>query len=150
MHKINILVDSYLWRKNLPSTKKNIKNILIKSIKSQNFFQNLQVEINVLLTNSKKMEYLNQKFRKVKKDTDILSFPSLKNIKFAKTKEKKKIYLGDLAVSYNYIKKKDVIFKDYLNKILIHGFLHLIGHKHDTESSYFKMEKEHKKITKKL
>ncbi len=150
MHKINILVDSFLWKKNLLSTKKNIKNVLVKSIKSQNYFKNREIEISVLLTNSKKMQKLNHEFRKIKKDTDILSFPSIQKNKILKQVKEKKIYLGDLAISYNYIKKKGVIFQDYLNKILIHGFLHLIGHKHDTEPSYFRMENQHKKIFKNL
>ena len=98
-------------------------------------------EISILLTGTKNMKNLNKKFRKINKDTDVLSFPAEDKNFFKKgLKLKKKAYLGDIALSYQYIeaiiKKKNTSFDDYFKKILIHGVLHLIGHEHDSFKKY--------------
>ena len=101
MHKIHISCDSKIWLKDLTNVEKNIKNILKKSIMSEKKFLSKNIEISVLLTNTKKMTSLNYKYRNKKKDTDILSFPSEKPSFFKKKLKQKNIYLGDLALSFN-------------------------------------------------
>ena len=92
------------------------------------------------------MKFLNHKFRKINKDTDVLSFPYERPIFYEKKIINKNLYLGDIALSYNYINKQHQKFDVYLKKILIHGFLHLIGHNHKSNKSYLKMEKAQSKI----
>ena len=148
MHKINISCDSKIWLKDSTNVEKKIKNILKKSIMSEKKFLSKNIEISVLLTNTKKMTSLNYKYRNKKKDTDILSFPSEKPSFFKKKLKQKNIYLGDLALSFNYIKKQGIEFEEYLKKMLVHGFLHLIGYDHDNEKNFLKMEKIQNKILK--
>ena len=74
-----------------------------------------------------------------KKDTDILSFPNEKPNFYRKKLKQKNIYLGDLALSFNYIKKQKIEFEEYLKKTLIHGFLHLIGYDHNNNKNYLKV-----------
>jgi probable rRNA maturation factor len=148
MHKIHISFDTKVWIKNYNNIEKIIRNILKKSIMSEKKFLSKNVEISVLLTSSKKMIILNHKFRKKKKDTDILSFPNEKPNFYRKKLKQKNIYLGDLALSFNYIKKQKIEFEEYLKKMLIHGFLHLIGYDHNNEKNYLKMEKVQNKILK--
>ena len=148
MHKINISCDSKIWLKDSTNVEKKIKNILKKSIMSEKKFLSKNIEISVLLTNTKKMTSLNYKYRNKKKDTDILSFPSEKPSFFKKKLKQKNIYLGDLALSFNYIKKQEIEFEEYLKKMLVHGFLHLIGYDHDNEKNFLKMEKIQNKILK--
>ena len=92
------------------------------------------------------MKFLNNKFRRINKDTDVLSFPSESALFYEKKIINKNLYLGDIALSYDYINKQQLKFDTYLKKILIHGFLHLIGHNHKNHKSYFKMEKAQSKI----
>jgi len=99
-----------------------------------------------LLTNSNKMKCLNSKFRKKNKDTDVLSFPNERPLFYERKIINQNIYLGDIALSYNYINNQYQKFDVYLKKILIHGFLHLIGHNHQSNKSYLKMEKAQSKI----
>ena len=148
MHKINISCDSKIWLKDSTNVEKKIKNILKKSIMSEKKFLSKNIEISVLLTNTKKMTSLNYKYRNKKKDTDILSFPSEKPSFFKKKLKQKNIYLGDLALSFNYIKKQGIEFEEYLKKMLVHGFLHLIGYDHDNEKNFLKMKKIQNKILK--
>ena len=97
------------------------------------------------------MKYLNKKFRKINKDTDVLSFPAEEKNFFKKgLKSKKKVYLGDIALSYQYIesitKKQNTSFDDYFKKMLVHGVLHLIGYEHDSFKKYKKMNLLEQKI----
>ena len=93
------------------------------------------------------MKKLNKKFRKINKPTDVLSFPSFskENLKYLK---KKKIYLGDIAVSYEIINSRSKINDFFLefDKVWIHGLLHLIGYDHIKKKDYLKMFKLEKKI----
>jgi len=64
--------------------------------------------------------------------------------------QKKKVYLGDVALSYQYIeaitKKQNSNFDDYFKKMLVHGVLHLIGYEHNSFKNYKKMSLLEKKI----
>ena len=68
--------------------------------------------------------------------------------------QKKKVYLGDLALSYQYIeaiiKKQNTSFDDYFKKMLVHGVLHLIGHEHNSIKKYKKMDLLEKKIVRNI
>mgnify|MGYP001164185583 FL=1 len=89
------------------------------------------------------MKYFNQKFRKKNKTTDVLSFPM-------KIKEKKKLYVGDIAISYEIIKersKKTNFFLEF-DKMWIHGYLHLIGYDHKKSNDFKKMFRKEKLILK--
>jgi len=155
MVKINLVVNHKSWKFNYPKTdlflKKIIKKILLLVFPKidSNF------EISILLTDSKNMKGLNKKFRKINKDTDVLSFPAEEKDFFKKNiKSKQDIYLGDIALSYPYIakiiKKQNVSFDYYFKKMLIHGILHLIGHEHDSLTKYKKMNLLEQKIIKNI
>ena len=147
MHKIHISCDSKIWLQDSTNVEKKIKNILKKSIMSEKKFLSKNIEISVLLTNTKKMTSLNYKYRN-KKKIPIFSLFQVKNPVFKKKLKQKNIYLGDLALSFNYIKKQGIEFEEYLKKMLVHGFLHLIGYDHDNEKNFLKMEKIKNKILK--
>ena len=102
MHKINLLIDDKTnWRKKVPNLEKFVNRTLKSSVNSISAFKFKNIELTVLLTNTKNVKRLNFKYRKKNKDTDILSFP-WEDKKFYKEKiNKKNIYLGDLAISYN-------------------------------------------------
>jgi probable rRNA maturation factor len=151
MVKVNLVIDYKKWKfrylkLNLFLTK-IIKKILLSIFSSHK----TNFEISILLTGSKNMKNLNKKFRKINKDTDVLSFPAEEKDFFDKDlKSKKKVYLGDVALSYHYIeaitKKQKTNFDDYFKKMLVHGVLHLIGHEHNSLKKFKKMSSLEKKI----
>ena len=147
MFKTNIVIEDLRWKKELPT----IEKILKKNFKSiftyfDLFEKKKNLEISILLTNKKEMKKLNKNFRKIKKDTDILSFPSYEKNFFSKKINIKSIYLGDLAFSFDYIKKQKLNFLDYMNKLLIHGCLHLVGYEHNNLKNYKSMSLLEKKL----
>ena len=118
-------------------------NKRLKILSKAPFFKRKNHEFSVLLTNNKKMKKLNFKFRKKNKTTDVLSFP-------IKIKNKKNLYVGDIAISYEIIKKrsKETNFFLEFDKMWIHGYLHLIGYDHKKLNDFKKMLRKEKLILK--
>ena len=151
MVKVNLVIEHKNWKSRYPKVNlfltKSIKKILSSIFPSRT----IAFEISILLTGTRNMKNLNKKFRKINKDTDVLSFPAEEKNFFKKDlKLKKKFYLGDIAISYQYIeaiiKKQNTSFDDYFKKLLIHGVLHLIGYEHDSFTKYKKMNLLEQKI----
>ena len=60
-----------------------------------------------------------------------------------KMTKKKRLYVGDVIINLDHLKKnkENSNFKESLDKLLIHGFLHLLGKRHETEKNYLQMKK---------
>ena len=140
MISINVFSEEKAWSKRLKNKDIFFKKIC-KAFPKKYRFLNKKVTFKLLLSNNKNIKKLNKVFRKKNKSTDILSFPLDKKIKI-----KKNTYLGDIIISYNYLDKprsQDLkSFKEKVAKILIHGFLHLLGFDHKKNKDYSKMLKE--------
>ena len=136
MIKANVILDHYKWKNKIKNPNNYFKKKLdklnkIKSFKKKNY------EFSVLLTNNKKMKSLNFKFRKKNKPTDVLSFPF-------HHKEKKSVYIGDIAISFEIVNKRSKVSNFFLelDKMWIHGYFHLIGYDHKKSDDYKKMLKK--------
>jgi len=146
MIKVNVEINNKSWHTKIKNPKKYLNQKLKKISKMVRLFKRKNITFTILLTNSLNMKKLNKKFRKLNKSTDVLSFPafSKKNLKFIK---EKKIYIGDLATSYEIVnsrsKKK---FLSEFDKVWVHGLLHLIGYDHAKYKDYNKMSKIEKRI----
>ena len=130
MIKANIVIDTKIWQKKLKKPEIYFKKKLNKLSKFS-FFKNKNQEFTVMLTNNKKMKVLNSKFRNKNVSTDVLSFP-------LKVKLKNKLYLGDIAISFEIINRraKSSSFDHELDKMWIHGYLHLLGHDHKKNNPF--------------
>ena len=147
MIKVNVEINSKSWHKKIKNPKKYFSKKLKKISKIVKFFKGKNTTFTILLTSSLNMRKLNKKFRNRNKSTDVLSFPFLpsKNLKFIK---QNKIYIGDIATSYEIINsrsKKNNFLLEF-DKAWIHGLLHLMGYNHVKNKDYFKMNKIEKKI----
>jgi len=146
MIKVNVAVNNKSWNKKIKYPKKYLSKKLSKINKNIKFLKEKNISFTILLTNSLNMKKLNKKFRKLNKSTDVLSFPSFssKNLKLIKDK---KIYIGDVAISYEIInaRSKNNFLKEF-DKVWVHGLLHLIGYNHLKNKDYYKMSKIEKRI----
>ena len=150
MINADVVVENKLWNKKIKNPgnyiKKKIKKILkLNSLKKRHF------SLTILLTSNSKMKYLNKKFRNKNKTTDVLSFPNLSAAYFKK-KTNTKVYLGDIALSYEIINRrsKGSNFDLEFDKMWIHGYLHLLGYDHKKFSDYKVMKRTEDKILKVL
>ena len=148
MINLNVFSEEKAWSKKLKKKDFFFKSICDAFPKKYKFL-NQKISLSLLLSNNKNIKILNKKFRKKNRHTDILSFPSGQ-----KTKNLKKIYLGDIIISYNYMNKpKDLTnfeFKKKTIKIFIHGYLHLLGYDHINLKDYQIMYREEKKVFKSI
>ena len=148
MINVEIVSEYNLWKKNIKNPKAYFKKKLKKltKFKSLNFSSKT---FTILLTNNIKMKYLNNKFRKKNKATDVLSFPFYSVAELKKGKRKKK-YLGDVAISYQFVinRSKLTNFELEFDKLWLHGYLHLLGYDHQNDSDYYKMREIENKILK--
>ena len=147
MIKVNVEINNTSWHKKIEKPQKYFNKKLKKISKINKFFRKKNIIFTILLTNSINIKRLNKKFRKRNKTTDVLSFPyfSFKNFKSMK---EKKIYIGDIAVSYEaiYLRSKKNNFILEFERVWVHGFLHLLGYNHIKNKDYFKMSKFEKRI----
>lgn len=87
-----------------------------------------QSEFSIVITNNKEIKSLNNRYRKMNRPTDVLSFP------LNKSEQKKNRYLGDIIIStkaaLENAKKNKINLETEILMLLIHGYLHLLGYKH--------------------
>ena len=143
MVEISYNIKSLEWNKNLPSYKKCISNSVNQIFKIIKFSSNNEVSISFLLTSNSEIKLLNQKYRNKNKPTNVLSFPMNEKIE-------NKNYLGDVVIACEKIidesYEQNIKKYKYLSKMTIHGVLHLLGYKHDTERQFNKMNSIEKNI----
>jgi len=93
-------------------------------------------EVSVLLTDDASIRTLNRDWRKLDKPTNVLSFPAAKQAGSA--------LLGDIVIAYETLARecedegRDVLH--HLAHLSVHGFLHLLGYDHQTDSQAEAME----------
>ena len=146
MINIDVLSDEKAWSKKIKKKElffKEICNFFPRKYQ----FPNKKIILSLLLSNNKCIKKLNKNFRNKNKSTDILSFPLTK-----KKLRSKKIYIGDIIISYDFMNKpKSQNIKDFKEKVVktfIHGFLHLLGFDHIKDKDYKKMLSEEERIYK--
>ena len=142
MIKANVISGYLNWKKIIKKPN-NYLNKRLKILSKTPLFKKKNHEFSLLLTNDKQMKYFNLKFRKKNKTTDVLSFPM-------KIKQKRGLYVGDIAISYEIIKErsKNTNFFLEFDKMWIHGYLHLIGYDHKESNDFNKMFRKEKLILK--
>jgi len=147
MIKVDVFIKNKNWKKKISNPQKYLNSKVKYLRNSISFLKNKKINFSIQLAGNKEIKLLNKKFRKKSKSTDVLSFP-YNNLNTLKKLKKQDIYLGDIILNYYKIKKKN--FKENFNKLWIHGFLHLVGHKHKKNNDYYKMNKLEKLIFSKI
>ena len=94
-----------------------------------------EAEITVRITTASESQELNHHYRNQNKPTNILSFII----------ESESSLIGDLVLCHDIVKKEakeqNKKIKDHYIHLVLHGFLHLMGHDHINEKDQLKMEK---------
>ncbi len=88
--------------------------------------------VTIMLTGDEQVRALNQQYRGVDRVTDVLSFPALSH-----GIEAEELALGDLVVAVPWTARQAELaghaLLDDLMLLMVHGTLHLLGHRHETE-----------------
>ena len=100
--------------------------------------QNSKLYIDITLTNPANIRKLNNEYRNIDKETDVLSFPMFEkdeilNVKNTEYRES----LGDIVISIERVKEQAEeyghSFERELAYMVVHGFYHLMGEDHIEE-----------------
>jgi probable rRNA maturation factor len=98
-----------------------------------------EAELAVMLTDDAGIRTLNSNWRGIDKPTNVLSFPS-----GAPRHDGQPILLGDIVIAYETTAAEAVAegkpFLHHLSHLAVHGFLHLVGHDHETDPEADAME----------
>jgi len=145
MIKISVIANDDNWLQYIKDPLNYIDRKIQKlnsNSKNKLFAKNI-IFCTLMLSGNKEIKYLNKKFRKKDKTTDVLSFPFQTKKELQKLiKKEKEIYLGDIIINYNKIKNKknSKNFKVEFDRLWIHGLVHLLGHDHKKEKDFLKMK----------
>ena len=144
MIKVNVILNNISWKKYLKNPNSFIdKKIELLNKKNKLYKKNILI-CSLLLSGVKEIKKLNKKFRKKNKSTDVLSFPFYEKKQLNnKIKKEKEIYLGDIIINLNEIKNKNnkTKFQKRLNKLWVHGLVHLFGYQHKKDNDFYAMKK---------
>ena len=133
MIKINVITNYNKWFYYIKNPNNYVDRKIIKLNKKNKRFVKNKIFCTLLLSNNKEIKFLNKKFRKKNKETDVLSFPFYTKQELKKKlRKEKEIYLGDIIINLNKIKRGDNLknFKIEFDRLWIHGLTHLLGLDH--------------------
>ncbi len=148
-YKINwnseIKEKKFLFKKN----KKDLKKIFFEILKELKIKDKEKIKFVVSLNifDSKKVHQYNKEYRNMDKTTDVLSFPQ--NEVF------NNIYdLGDIIINgeilENQAKENNHNEDRELKFLFMHGLLHIVGYRHDSEEEEEEMNNKEDEIFKKV
>ncbi len=151
MIKINVIVKDKTWLRFIKNPEIYLKR-KIRKIQKEKLFKKNNFNFSLQLSGTKEIKFLNKKFRKKNKSTDVLSFPYNTKKKFRELKNTKlEIYLGDIIINFRKINASSkILFKKKFDELWIHGLVHLFGYDHIKDSNFKKMNYIEKKFLKKI
>jgi probable rRNA maturation factor len=149
--KIDVLVDSDRWDE--PAKARSIVRRAVAQAATQAATQvatqvaaaasTTGTELAIVLTDDSAIRQLNRLWRGIDAATNVLSFPS-------KQTTDEPSHLGDIVLAYETIAREATAegkpFAHHLAHLVVHGFLHLIGYDHKTDSDAEAMEQTERKI----
>lgn len=126
---MNIIIENET-QNDVESYYDDIIMVIENTLEFENFSKN--VEISVTIVDDETIRELNNKFRKIDKKTDVLSFPLLDD--FSNLPEDDVIFLGDIVISIDTAIEQSIEYNHSLQRELtfltIHSVLHLLGYDH--------------------
>ena len=141
--KIDVLVDSDRWDE--PAKARSIVRRAVAQAATQvaATASTTGTELAIVLTDDSAIRQLNRLWRGIDAATNVLSFPS-------KQTTDEPSHLGDIVLAYETIAREATaegkLFAHHLAHLVVHGFLHLIGYDHETDSGAEAMEQTERKI----
>jgi probable rRNA maturation factor len=131
-------------------TKSPIENIAWRKItekvleKVGGSLRDKKISLSVAWVNENEIQALNKKYRKKNVVTDVLSFSEFDNLNNIKKAESTNIFLGELILCYDDIKRyteqERISLSKEVIKVFIHGLLHLLGFSHGEKMFQFQKE----------
>lgn len=138
------LINNSKTKLNLIQIKKNIETYI-------KYLNQNKIEINYLFCDNNYILKYNKIYFKRNMPTDVIAFPFDNNEHFITT-DTKHNFIGDIIISVEQVavnaRKYKCSFVEELNRVIIHGLLHLNGYDDSKKSAKEKMFELQEKILK--
>lgn len=135
---------------------KTINTVLEECFKTENLLD-VNVYMSIILTTPKEIKVLNNEYRNIDKETDVLSFPMFEKNEIEKLKDivgEIPEVLGDIVVSIDRVKEQAEeyghSFERELAYMIVHGFYHIMGEDHIEEADKVIMREKEENVLNKL
>ena len=143
---IEIVTQSPLWKE-----QRNVKTLLRRAItEAAAMVPATGGELAVVLTDDAAIRLLNRDWRSKNAATNVLSFPAHKPRR-APTLPR---LLGDIVIAYETTEREaraeHKSFAHHLTHLAVHGFLHLLGYDHESDTEAETMEQLERDILARL
>lgn len=140
--------------------KELIEKVVNKCFEEENL-QNINMYLNIILTNPEYIREANKKYRNIDKETDVLSFPMFQKDELddivSNSKQSQieiQEVLGDIIISILRVQEQAEEYghsvERELSYMVVHGFYHIIGYDHIEEDDKIKMRAKEEVILNKL
>jgi len=137
---IDVMIDSDLWKKQ-PGAEDIVRKAIAEATR---VVPHKRAEMAVVLTDDTAMRALNKRWRGKDKPTNVLSFPAQTTLGAAAP------HLGDIVIAFEITaleaEREGKPFAHHLTHLAVHGYLHLLGHDHETDREAEAMERLETKI----
>ena len=118
-------------------------------------------EVSISFVSDEEMRSLNNEYRGIDKETDVLSFPMVEFMDEELEEEDEnaeyideEIALGDIVISMKSVREQAEDYGHSINRelafLLVHGMLHLLGYDHEDEASEKEMFEKQETILKEM
>jgi probable rRNA maturation factor len=136
--EVDVVHDSPLWG-SLDDAETLVRGAVEAAFDTAGIATAPAAEVAVLLADDAAVRRLNGAWRGLDRATNVLSFPAVAPEATAEAP-----HLGDIALAYETVRgeaeAEGKALAHHVAHLVIHGFLHLIGHGHDTASEAEAME----------
>ena len=117
-----------------------IEKVIVQAFKVENI-DKINLYINIILTNPENIKKINKRYRKIDRETDVLSFPMFEKEEIENMKNNGNNIeeaLGDIIISIERVKEQAEEYEHSFERefayMLVHGFYHLMGYDHMEEN----------------
>ncbi len=150
---VDVVIASTRWSK-APQAAKLVRRTIAAAAPARA----RAAELSVILTSNRAIGALNRQWRGQDKPTNVLSFPAPKpatkrTAKRAATRAAPR-HLGDIVIAYETAaaeaRAERKPFDHHLAHLAVHGFLHLLGYDHESDSEAEAMERRERMILSRL
>ena len=150
---VDVVIASTRWSK-APQAAKLVRRTIAAAAPARA----RAAELSVILTSNRAIGALNRQWRGQDKPTNVLSFPAPKQAtkrtaKRAATRAAPR-HLGDIVIAYETAaaeaRAERKPFDHHLAHLAVHGFLHLLGYDHESDSEADAMERRERMILSRL
>ena len=131
-----------------------ISKVITKCFETENL-TNTKLYVSITLTTPEHIRRINNEFRNIDKETDVLSFPFYnKEEIIPENFTQFEDVLGDIVISIPRVKEQASeyghSFERELAYMLVHGFYHIVGYDHIDENDKIVMREKEENILQQL